>query len=354
MPRPKKQNRKDKRYQIIRVIGHLPDGTSIKKSFYGKNKDEALLKYHEYKLKIDKHEEEKKSMPIEIWIDKWLYVYKEPDVKETTFLSTYKRPCNNYIIPYFKGRLIQGITQADIKEFLNTITDKSQSLIDKITLCLRGIFETAIDNDIINKNPCRNVNVKSKIIEKSKRTYDKASVEALCKSNHKYALYIHILLRMGLRCSELCGLRWEDIDFKKEKMQIKQALTADGSRIFIDKPKSKNSTRKLDIPADLLERLKEVPKETEYVAMLNGHHITPNNFGDMYIKTFYNDMGVPKEQQLSPHELRHTCGTLLYKKTKDIYHVSKFLGHSDIVITTKTYVHSEMQQEQVHINFIKK
>ena len=47
MPRPKKQNRKDNRYQIIRVIGHLPDGTAIKKSFYGKNKDEALLKYHD-------------------------------------------------------------------------------------------------------------------------------------------------------------------------------------------------------------------------------------------------------------------------------------------------------------------
>ena len=140
MPRAKKQNRKDNRYQIARVVGYKPDGSAIKKSFYGKNKEEALSKYYEFKLEIERKEEEKKHMPIELWIDKWLYVYKEPDVKETTFISTYKRPCNNYIIPYFKGKDLQCISQADIKEFLNTVTDRSQSLIEKIIICLRGIF----------------------------------------------------------------------------------------------------------------------------------------------------------------------------------------------------------------------
>ncbi|MBO5313166.1 MAG: site-specific integrase [Clostridia bacterium] len=350
MPRAKKGNRKDKRYQIARTIGYNTDGKAIKKSFYGKNKDEAIQKYHEYKLGIEKENGLKKQMPIEVWIEKWLYTYKEKDVKETTFNSTYKRPCKIYIIPYFTGRFIQNITQADIKEFLNTLTNKSQSLIDKIIICLRGIFETAVDNDIIIKNPCRNISIKSKAIKEKKRTYDKESVEALCKTNHKYSLYIKILLKMGLRCSELCGLRWTDINFEEGTMHIKQALTADGSKIYIDKPKSINSTRKLKIPPALLDELKNHPKEDEYIAVINGHHITPNSFGDIYIKAFYNALKIPKEQRLSPHMLRHTCGTLLYRETKDIYFVSRFLGHSDIGITTKTYVHSEMQDEEIHLN----
>ena len=176
-------------------------------------------------------------------------------------------------------------------------------------------------------------------------------MDALCSSNHKYSLYINILLKLGLRCSELCGLKWEDINLEEGTVHIKRALTANGSKIYIDKPKSKNSVRKLPIPDDLLEKLKITKKENEFIAILNGHHITPNNFGDIYIKAFYNALKVPKEQRLAPHELRHTCGTLLYEKTKDIYHVSRFLGHSDIGITTKTYVHSQMQQEKVHINF---
>jgi len=354
MPRPKKANRSDNRYEIQRTVGHDPDGKRIVKSFYGKNKDEAVRKYQEYLAGIEKIREEKKRMPFELWAERWLRTYKEPDVKPTTYTTTYARPCKNYIIPYFKERFIQDITQVDIKQFLNSVSDRSQSLIDKIIICLHGIFEAAIDNDIVSKNPCRNVSAKSKAKKATRRTYDEASVDILCASEHKYALWVCILLKMGLRCSELCGLRWEDIDLDAGLLHVKQALTTEGGRIFIDVPKSVNSVRRLDIPEDLITRLRSArtkDPDAEYVAMLDGRHVTPNHFGDRQLEIFYNAMRVPPEQRLSPHELRHTCGTLLYQKTKDIYFVSRFLGHSDIVITTKTYVHSEMQESSVHIDF---
>ena len=105
------------------------------------------------------------------------------------------------------------------------------------------------------------------------------------------------------------------------------------------------------MPPDLIERLKNAEKNTEYIAMQNGHHITPDHFGERQLEAFYNALNVPRDQRLSPHELRHTCGTLLYEQTKDIYYVSRFLGHSDIGITTKIYVHSVLQDEKVHVNF---
>lgn len=350
MPRPKKSNRADGRFEIQRTVGYDANGKRIVKSFYGTSKDDALLKYQEFCRGIESKNEEKKRMPFPVWVDKWLYTYKEPDVKPTTFLTTYERPCRNYIVPYFKDQYIQDITQVDIKTFVNSISDCSQSLLDKIVICLRGIFETAIDNDIIAKNPCRNITVKSKAQKRKKRTYDKETVDKLCAAEHKYALLVHILLRMGLRCSEMCGLRWEDIDLENGTMSIKQALTTEGNQIFIGEPKSANSVRRLEIPDDLLIRLRAAGG-TGYIAMLNEHHITPNHFGDRQLEAFYNSVGVPQEQRLAPHELRHTCGTLLYNETKDIYHVSRFLGHSDIGITTKTYVHSEMQDNAVHVDF---
>lgn len=359
MPRAKKTNRSDGRYELKRVIGYTADGTKIQKSFYGKSKDDALNKYHKYLSEAEHREAEKKHTSFPSWVEKWLYTYKEPDVKPTTFLSTYKRPCYNYIIPYFKDKNIQDITQIDVKAFFNTISNRSQSLLDKILICLNGIFESAIDNDLISKNPCRNVNTRSKATKTAKRTYDKESTALLCSSDHKYALFVHILLRMGLRCSELCGLRWKDIDTEKGFMTVSQALTTEGSQIFIDTPKTKTSRRKLAIPEDLLYRLRKTKgdlisanqySEESFLAIMpQGNHMTPAHFGDRQLEAFYNYMKVPRDQRLSPHELRHTCGTLLYKETKDIYHVSRFLGHSDIAITTKTYVHSEMQEEEIHI-----
>lgn len=353
MPRPKKSNRNDGRYEIKRVVGFDANANPIRKSFYGKNKDEALSAYQEYLSDAKRREEAKKRTDFASWVDEWLYTYKEPDVKPTTFLTTYKRPCCSHILPFFQGRTIQEITNADIKRFTNGIKHLSQSTIDKVIICLRGIFESAIDNDLITKNPCRNIACKSTQEKEKKRTYDRETVDALCASNHKYALYVHILLRMGLRCSELCGLRWEDIDTDAGTLTVYQALTVEGGRVFIGAPKSTNSARRLAIPDDLRRRLKdERGDNTGYVATINGHHITPDHFTERQLEFFYNYHNVPKEKRLTAHELRHTCGTLLYEDTKDIYHVSRFLGHSDISITTKTYVHSEMQDTKVHIDSI--
>ena len=353
MPRPKKSNRADGRYQIARVVGYEYDGTPIKKSFYGKTKDEALRKYQDFLEEKERKQEAKKHTDFASWVNEWLYTYKEPNVKPSTFGSTYERPCRLQIIPFFEGKEIQEITNADIRRFANSIRDLSQSRINMALLCLRNIFETAIDNDLIAKNPCKNITCKSKQEKQVKRTYDENSVERLCESDHKYSIYVHILLRMGLRCSELCGLRWKDIDLEKGTISITQALTVDNWRVFIDVPKSKNSVRRLNVPEDLLSRLRSVKEEDreEYLAMKDGKHITPAHFGDVILRPFYEHEGVPANERLSAHELRHTCGTLMYEQTKDIYHVSRFLGHSDINITTKTYVHSEMQEQKIHINF---
>ena len=106
----------------------------------------------------------------------------------------------------------------------------------------------------------------------------------------------------------------------------------------------------MPIPDTLIEYLKNVEKNGEYVAQTDGVSLYPKKVYN-YLKIFYNYLKVPQEKRLSPHELRHTCGTLLYQDTKDIFYVSRFLGHSDVSITTRIYVHSEMQQEEMHLDF---
>jgi integrase len=345
MPRAKKGHRKDGRVQIKRVIGHDYQGQPINKWFSGKDKKEAEQKYFEYLNEIERKEQHKKQMPFEEWANIWLYDYKQNEVRPSTFDSTYYRPMTKHILPYFKGRILNDITQADIKRYSNTLLDFSQSMIDKIMLCLNCVFESACDNDIILKNPCRNLKVKSKAEQNKKRTYDKVSTEYLCSIDHKYGLAIHILLRMGLRGSELCALTWEKIDLENGIMHITEGKVKVNGVTYIGKPKSANSTRKLPIPNDLLTRLKNEQKTGGN--LVTGHTAELSN----KIYQLYRDVGIPKDKWLTPHELRHTCGTLLYQETKDIYHVSRFLGHSDIGITTKIYVHSIIQDDAIHIGF---
>ena len=332
--------------KIKRVIGHDYLGEAIYKYFYGKTKRECLQKYHDFLITKEEEEQHKRNMPFEEWVETWLYTYKQPDVRPTTFGSTYLRPTTHHILPHFEGKILQSITPAEIKTFGNKIKHLSQSMIDKIMLCLYGIFETALDNDMIEKNPVRKIKIKSTQEKQKKRTYDKATTDYLCAIDHKYGLMIHILLRMGLRASELCGLEWKNIDLENGFMFICQAITEENGSKYVDKPKSTNSTRKLPIPDDLLVKLRNAKKTESFLFK----DLTPQRLY-IYTKTVYNYLNVKKEQRLSPHELRHTCGTLLYKETKDIFFVSRFLGHSDVAITTKIYVHSEMQQEEIHLDF---
>lgn len=349
MGRIKKSNRADGRYQIRRVIGKDYEGNPIRKDFYGKSKQEAENKYTLFLLDLEKKEKERQAMPFDKWADTWLYTYKEPDVKGNTFSSTYKRPVTLHLIPHFQNKPLASITQADIKAYFNVNKERSMSSLQKDLLCLKGIFESAIDNDIIAKNPCRNVKIKSTYEKQIKHTYSKETVDKLCSVQHKYAIIPIVLLKLGLRASELCGLKWENIDFESKRVKICNAITYESGLTLEGKPKSANSTRVLPINDELLSLLKNEPKTAPYVLNTNGKRNTPQQ---LYIKlrTFYAFLGIPKEKRLSPHELRHTCGTLMYKESKDIFQVSRYLGHSDITITTKIYVHSEFQDEEIKLD----
>ena len=57
------------------------------------------------------------------------------------------------------------------------------------------------------------------------------------------------------------------------------------------------------------------------------------------MKKACNELDIP---YLVPHELRHTFGTVLREKGVDIYTISKVMGHSDISITAKIYVHNDL------------
>ena len=350
MPRAKKSNRADGRYMIKRVVGHDMDGNAIIKYFYGTSKQDAENKYTLFLLDREEKEKERKCTPFSKWADEWLYTYKEPDVKGSTFGSTYQRPVILHLIPYFKDKPLQSITQADIKAYFNANKERSLSALQKDFLCLKGIFESAIDNDMLFKNPCRNVKFKSTHEKEKKRTYSKSTVDKLCAIEHKYALIVNMLLTLGLRASELCGLKWENIDFGIKTVLINNTITQERGSIYEGKPKTANSVRVLPLNDKVTALLQNTPKTGSYVFTKDGKKITPNQLYVM-LNVFYNYLGIPKEKRLSPHELRHTCGTLMYKETKDIYHVSRFLGHSDIGITTKTYVHSEFQDKEIELDF---
>ena len=87
------------------------------------------------------------------------------------------------------------------------------SMQDKMKLCLMGIFETAIDNDLCYKNPAKSVTYTSDKTKAVKNIYSDLEIKIVSGYAKSRIPEVAFILETGLRRGEVLGLTWSDIDF---------------------------------------------------------------------------------------------------------------------------------------------
>lgn len=356
MGRPKKDapNRADGLYEVKVTIGKAFDGKLIRKSFYSTvSKADAKAKAEQYKINqavrdITGEAPEAPVTAFSTWATKWLETYKEGTVKEHTYLFTYKCSVENFLIPFFGKANLNDIKQIDVQRYFNTVRNTngkplSKRTLDKHKMILSAIFDVAIENELCFRNPVKRINYPKVSDKKEKHVWTKEQAEIAEKycMDH-WRLDIVAYLNLGIRRSELLGMKWTDIDFQNKTVHIQRALTPSKGKVVIDKPKSNNSERIIPFSADFARYLKSFVNDNEFVIGTNGYmHPSgyTNNF-NRYMKKLSEATGVPI---LTPHELRHTYGTLKREEGVDIYTIQRLMGHSDISVTASIYVHNDIE-----------
>jgi len=350
LPRPKKEkpNRSDGRYEMKITIGKTIKGKPIRKSFYSYvSKEDAQKQADEWLIEKEVANRTgssfvTRSCTFADWSKKWLETYKKPKVKPHTYDYTYRVNVEKYMIPYFGTRNLTDITQAFIQEYFNDHNDKlAQSVLKRHLGILKSIFEQAVNNDLCYKNPVRDIVYKSKKPDVEKHAY----TEAQSNAAQRYAiacqdgLFVYLVLNTGLRRSEALGLMWRDIDFKEKTVSVKRAVTPDTITPQDGDLKSEHSYRTIPVSDEFVNQMKKISKSKGYILGDANNFCTIDAF-DWHYKKFMNkmshDLSIP---YLSPHELRHSFGSVLYERGVDIYTISKVMGHADISITAKIYVH---------------
>lgn len=163
-------------------------------------------------------------------------------------------------------------------------------------------------------------------------------------------LIIDMELCMGLRRGELLGLEWGDIDWDNNRINInRNRVVVDGAPV-VKEPKTKNSKRTVDVPEQLMTKLKAHQKAcmenrlkmgrnyivTNYVIVHpNGQPIYPEYVSQMLTK-LQNRAGLPKCRF---HDLRHLCASIMLKQGIGAKVAQERLGHADIQTTLNIYSH---------------
>ena len=143
---------------------------------------------------------------------------------------------------------------------------------------------------------------------------------------------ITLLVGTGIRVSECVGLNIDDIDLEKNAFVVTRK---GGNRSVLYFSDEVNDALSIYLPTRAA-RLKKagIDDEPALFLSLQNRRITVRAVENVVKKM---TRTVNPLKSVSPHKLRSTYGTALYRKTKDIYVVAEVLGHRDVNTTKKHY-----------------
>ena len=159
-----------------------------------------------------------------------------------------------------------------------------------------------------------------------------------------------LALHTGMRQGELLGLKWDDVDLDNATIRVRRTLTRHGGKVALGEPKTRESRRTFRLTHKVVEalrshrtrQLEEKLRARVYddsglvFAGEGGNLINPSNLRNRSFAPLLERADLP---QITFHDLRHTCASLLFQKNIHPKFVQELLGHANVSITLDTYSH---------------
>lgn len=309
------------------------------------------------------------------WHKIWRETYKVGHVKEST-LEIYDTNYRVHIKDKLGCLLLEDIKPAMIQSLINQRykSGLASGTIQLTRVILSNIFKYAVQEDLIVKNPCQNLQIPKKPKkEKMVLTKDQEIIflrEAKLSSSY-YPIF-YTALATGMRVNEILGLTWDDIDFKESMLSINRTLVLIKRKFTFQTPKTLKSKRVIPMNSKLKSLLAnhkrnqnnlkmEHPERWEPYDMMYANNLIFTTKNGKPINYFELNEGIvrilgninrkesiqAKEEKREPmliekftmHSLRHTFATKCFELGIEPKIVQEILGHSNISMTMNIYTH---------------
>lgn len=324
------------------------DGNGKKKikSFSGATKTEVIRKMRDFQKLKDAHIRTQDNFTFTVWADHW-YLEYEDQVAPSTYAGY------RYTLAILKREFgdipIEDILPMHISVFITRLTNEgaSSSKITKCRAMLVQIFDAAVDNCLILRNPARAAKrVKTRDdttedAENEKDAFTPEEIQALFSKlpNDILGNSIRLLIITGMRVQELLALKAGDIPEDGSSIRITRAVKTVNGKAELGGPKSKLSRRSIPIPVNYRHIAVFLKQHGSSPFLWKSGKIgKPYSVGSFRSRYYTALEKIPEVRRLPPHCCRHTYVTELQRKGISMELIAKLTGHSDIS-TTSNYLH---------------
>jgi integrase len=223
--------------------------------------------------------------------------------------------------------------------------------VRNIAFLVQGCLQQAVDWDLIPKNPMLKVK-KPKVPRRRPRIVDRSGFDTFFRKTAGTRLFAPAVMdaATGMRRGELLAVGWPDLDWDKGILEVSKSLEETKAGLRIKGTKS-GETRRISIPADVLEVLREHKREQDrdremygadyanlnlIFARPDGYYYSPDKFGTR-MRAAMQRAGL---YGVSLHSLRHSHASELLSQGAPITAVAERLGHASPNITLSIYSHA--------------
>jgi integrase len=242
----------------------------------------------------------------------------------------------------------------------------SNESINKTLVTLTQILDSAVERGLITSNPARGRRRRLKTVKPVRRQLEADDLKELLTvaghmdrnlfRGHRIGRrpMIAAMAKSGLRVTELCRLRWRDVDVHHERLVIGEAKTDAGNR-------------HVDLSLDVMEELmawraeRQPASPDEYVfPTASGRARDKENISRRVLgptvkraNELRAERDLPQLPQVTPHALRRTYISLMIEAGAPLPYVMSQVGHADSRTTLEIYaqVQKRISRKGVHRAF---
>lgn len=319
------------------------------KQVYRKTQSEAVaeLKILQASLLAGKAPTTGKTHTVSSWIDLWLEDHIKPNREVKTY-QFYKLMADKRIKPYLGIMELNKVTPTDVSRMFKSIEkDKATpNTIAAVRRTLRAAYGVAMKYGHVNDNPVSKT-FATKVKREPKVYFDADQVKKLLEALKGSPIenLVKFTLATGMRIGEVTGITWDSVDLKQKTVLVRNQLQRINKELVLKPLKTEKSVRTMPLVGHSLDAVESEKLRQGAIQDVNTLNLVfTNPWGRPFDPKYVNDqlhdaLEKAKLPKTGMHSLRHSAATFMLMAGLNLHQVSRYLGHSQIALTSNLYGH---------------